>query len=124
MVEKKQTGKPIGLARRERQIMDALYRLGRATAAQVRFAIPDPPSDSAVRAHLRSLEEKGLVRHKAEEKPEKAMQQALSHLLETFFDGSPSRAVAALLDLHSSQLDAEERMRLVDRIEKARKEGR
>ena len=96
-------------------------------------AMAAPPSDSAVRAHLRTLVEKGLVRHKAEdlryvytpvEKPEKAMRRALEHLLHTFFDGSPSLAVNTLLDLHAADLDQKDLERLRARIEQARQEGR
>ena len=113
--------------------MDAVYRLGRATAAEILAAIPDPPSYSAIRAHLRTLEEKGHVRHEAEElryvympvvKAEKARRSALSHLVETFFDGSAGAAAAALLDPRSTRLSTEELDRLAALIEQARKEGR
>jgi BlaI family penicillinase repressor len=118
------------LSRRERQIMDALYRRGRATAAEVREDMPDPPSYSAVRAMLRTLEEKGQVRHREEAlryvfEPTAsralATRSALAHLVDTFFEGSTERAVAALLDgkLSHEQLD-----RLSRLIESARKEGR
>ena len=121
------------LSRRERQIMDVLYRLGRATAAEVHEAIPDPPGYSAVRAMLRVLEEKKHIRH--EEKDlryvfipvvtrEKARRSAARHLLDTFFDGSPGQAVATLLDVSESNLSHEELDRLAALIEKARKEGR
>ncbi|HWC00925.1 MAG TPA: BlaI/MecI/CopY family transcriptional regulator, partial [Bryobacteraceae bacterium] len=95
------------LSRRERQIMDILYRSGRATVAEVHAALPDRPSYSAVRAMLRVLEEKGHVRHEeqglryvfAPTVPrEKATRSAVRHLLETFFNGSAEQAVAALLD--------------------------
>src|SRR5579875_3392984 len=96
------------LSRRERQIMDLLYRLGRATAAEIHQRLPDPPSYSAVRAMLRVLEEKKHIRH--EEKDlryvfspvvprEKARRSAVRHMLDTFFEGSPEQAVAALLDV-------------------------
>lgn len=113
--------------------MDAVYRLGRATAADILDAIPDPPSYSAIRAHLRTLEEKGHVRHEAEElryvylpvvKAEKARRSALSHLVDTFFDGSAGAAAAALLDPRSMRLSTEDLDRLAALIEQARKEGR
>jgi predicted transcriptional regulator len=121
------------LSRRERQIMDALYRLGRATAAEVLAAIPDPPSYSAVRAHLRTLEEKGHVVHEADElryiyiptmRPEQARSSAVSHLVDTFFGGSVAQAASALLDPKSTKLTNEELDRLARLIEQARKEGR
>lgn len=111
--------------------MDALYRLGRATAAEVREALPDAPSDSAVRTHLRILEEKGHVGHTQEGPryvyaptlaPEKASRSALRHLVRTFFDGSPERAVAALLD--ASDLSDADLDRMAVLIEQARREGR
>src|SRR5207248_6304899 len=90
------------LSRRERQIMDVLYRCGRATAAEVRQQMPDPPGYSAVRAMLRVLEEKGHVRHQEEAlryvflptaSRAKATSSALWHLVDTFFEGSAERAV-------------------------------
>ena len=118
------------LSRRERQIMDVLYRRGRATAAEVREEMPDPPGYSAVRAMLRVLEEKGHVRHEEEAlryvfvptaSLARATRSALNHLVDTFFEGSAERAVAALLDgkLSRGELD-----RLSSLIESARKEGR
>ncbi|MDQ2774069.1 MAG: BlaI/MecI/CopY family transcriptional regulator [Acidobacteriota bacterium] len=129
MVLKKQHA----LSRRERQIMDVLYRLGRATTAEVHETIPNPPSYSAVRAMLRVLEEKKHVRH--EEKDlryifipivtrENARRSALQHLLDTFFDGSPEQAVATLLDVSARDLSDEELDRMAALVEKARKEGR
>ena len=121
------------LSRRERQIMDVLYRLGRATAAEVHEAIPDPPGYSAVRAMLRVLEEKKHIRHEERDlryvfipvvTREKARRSAARHLLDTFFDGSPGQAVATLLDVSESNLSHEELDRLAGLIEKARKEGR
>ncbi len=112
--------------------MDVLYRRGKATAAEVHAAIPDPPSYSAVRAMLRVLEEKGHIRHEAQDlryifipvvPREKARRSAVRHLLETFFEGSPEQAVATLLDV-SRDLSPEELDRLAALIEKARKEGR
>ena len=121
------------LSRRERQIMDALYVSGRATAQEVLDALPDPPSYSAVRALLRVLEDKGHVRHEQDGPRyvfvpvvarETARRSALRRVLETVFDGSTEQAVAALLDLKPGKLDAAELDRLVKLIEKARKEGR
>jgi predicted transcriptional regulator len=118
------------LSRRERQIMDVLYRRARATAAEVRQQMPDPPSYSAVRAMLRVLEEKGHVRHEEEAlryvfvptaSRASAARSAVRRLVETFFEGSAERAVAALLD---SKLSPEELDRLAQLIESAKKEGR
>ncbi|MBI4028526.1 MAG: BlaI/MecI/CopY family transcriptional regulator [Verrucomicrobia bacterium] len=121
------------LSRRERQIMDIIYRRGQATAAEVLPELPDPPSYSAVRAMLRILEEKGRLRH-IEDGPryifkpvvaqQKASQSALRQLVRTFFEGSTARAVAALLDDSDSKLSDKELERLTKLIEKARREGR
>ena len=120
------------LSRRERQIMDVIYRRGRATAAEVLDDIPDPPSYSAVRAMLRLLEEKGHVRHEQDGpryvflptvNRDRARKSARIHVVRTFFDGSATDAVAALLDadakLSESDLD-----RLSVMIQNARQEGR
>ena len=124
--------KPKGLSRREQQIMDILFRRGRATASEIHADMADRPSYSAVRAQLRTLEEKGHASHQAEDlryvylptlNPEKARRRALHHLVETFFDGSPARAAAALLDTRSTRMSAEELDRLSHLIEKAKKEG-
>src|SRR5262245_10441321 len=121
------------LSRRERQIMDVLYRKGSATAAEVLEAIPNPPSYSAVRALLRILEQKGHIRHEEQEGKyvflptvprDKAKRSAIRHLVQTFFDGSSQEAVAALLDDASSKLSDSELDRLQTLIDKARKGGR
>jgi BlaI family penicillinase repressor len=121
------------LSRRERQIMDVLYRKGRATVAEIMAEMPDPPGNSAVRAMLRVLEEKKHIRHEAEDlryvympvvAREKARRSAITHLLETFFDGSTEQAVATLLNLSARDLKPEDFDRLAALIEKARKEGR
>lgn len=121
------------LSRRERQIMDIVYRQGQATAAEVLEALPDPPSYSAVRAMLRILEEKGHLRHEQQGPRyvflptlprDKASRSALKQLVQTFFDGSTEQAVAALLDLSGSKLSSDELDRLSDLIDQARKEGR
>jgi predicted transcriptional regulator len=121
------------LSRRERQIMDIVYREGQATATEVLAAMPDPPSYSAVRAMLRVLENKGHLRHVPDGtryvyRPtlprERAGRPALENVLQTFFDGSTEKAVAALLDLSRSELSPEELDRLSELIEQARTEGR
>jgi predicted transcriptional regulator len=122
-----------GMSRRERQIMDVIYRRGQATAAEVLAELPDPPSYSAVRAMLRVLEEKGHLRHEQQGPRyiflptvprEKARRSALKQLVRTFFDGSTEQAVAALLDMSASRLSDEELDRLSQLINQARKEGR
>jgi predicted transcriptional regulator len=119
------------LSRRERQILDILYAKGSATAAEVREALPDPPSYSAVRALLRILEDKGHARHESQGTRylylplvprESARNSALTRIVKTFFDGSAAQAAAALVD--SGSLSEEELTRLSDLIERARKEGR
>jgi predicted transcriptional regulator len=121
------------LSRRERQIMDVLYRKGRATAADVLASIPDPPGYSAVRALLRILEQKGHIRHQEIQGKyvfiptmhrENAKRSAIRHLVQTFFGGSSEEAVAALLDASSSKLSDSELDRLQELIDKARKGGR
>jgi len=121
------------LSRRERQIMDFLYQRGRAGVSEVMAGIPDPPSYSAVRAMLRTLEEKGHVRHVEDGRAyiyepivqkDAARAGALSHLLKTFFDGSTEKAVAALLDLKSQQLSRDELDRVSKLVDAARNEGR
>lgn len=121
------------LSRRERQIMDVVYRLGRATAADVHTEIADPPSYSSVRALLRVLESKGHLRHTADGPRyvftptvprERARDSALRQVVGTFFEGSTEAAVAALLDLSSSRLSDAELNRLAGLIAQAKKEGR
>ena len=120
------------LSRRERQILDILYQSGRATAAEVQTALPDPPSYSAVRALLRILEEKGHVRHQqdgpryvyAPTLPHNnAQRSALRHILQTFFNGSAEQAISALLDDQSTRLSSAELDRLAHLIDHARKSG-
>ncbi|HVC95663.1 MAG TPA: BlaI/MecI/CopY family transcriptional regulator [Pirellulales bacterium] len=121
------------LARRERQVMEILYRQGQATAAEIRHALPDAPSDSAVRAMLRVMEDKGVVKHSQDGpryvyKPSvpraQARRSALKTLLDTFFDGSRAQVVAALLEGAESEVSDAELDRLATLIEQARKEGR
>lgn len=121
------------LSRRERQIMDIIYRLGEATAAEVMENLPDPPSYSAVRALMRILEEKKHLRHRQEGPRyvytptvplDAAKQSALKHVLATFFEGSVSQAVAALLDLGRDDLTDAELERLAHLIDLTHDEGR
>lgn len=116
------------ISRRERQVMDILFRKGRATAEEVLEELPDPPSYSAVRALLATLESKQLVTHEKDSRryvylpavPEKkAKRTALRQLLATFFEGSPEKLVASLLDPRDQQLSAEE----IERIRKLIDEG-
>jgi len=121
------------LSRRERQVMEIIYQRGKVTAAEVMEAMTDSPSYSAVRASLRVLEEKGHIRHEAEElryvylpviTPEKARQSAVKHLLNTLFSESPGELMSALLDVSAKQLTDAELDRMSKLIEKARKEGK
>jgi predicted transcriptional regulator len=121
------------LSRRERQIMDIIYRRGEASAAEVLTALPDPPTYSAVRALLRILEAKGRLRHR-EEGPRyvylptqaraNAGRQAIHRVMQTFFDGSLEKAMAALLDASTAKVSAEELARLQALIQRSKKEGR
>ena len=120
------------LSRRERQIMDILYREGRATASEIHQQLPDAPTYSAVRAKLRVLEEKGHIRHEEQAlryvylplvTRDRAKQSALRHLLETFFDNSAEQAITALLDLKTAGLGHDQLTRLSELIEKAKEEG-
>src|SRR6266545_6435003 len=120
------------LSRRERQIMDILYRRGRATAGDVMAELSGNPNYSTVRTQLRVLEEKGHVRHE-EEGPRyvympavprrAARKSALRHLVNTFFDGSTEKVVAALLGGEGARLSDDELKRVAELVEKARKEG-
>lgn len=121
------------LSRRERQIMDVVYRLGRANATEIAHAIPDPPTKDAVRRLIRILEEKGLLRHEADGPrhvyyptlpPELARISALDHLIQTHFRGSVSQAIAALLESSADRLSDDELKRITDLIEETRKEGK
>ncbi len=121
------------LSRRERQIMDVIYALQEATVNQVLERLPNPPSYSAVRALFRVLEQKGHLVHRQDGPRyvysptlprERARRSALKHLLQTFFDDSTEDAVAALLDISEDNLTTEDYGRLLELIQKARKEGR
>ena len=121
------------LSRRERQIMDILHARGAVTAAEIRVAMPDAPGYSAVRALLRILEEKGHVKHR-EDGPryvylprvsrESASRSAMKRLVTTFFQGSVTDAVAALLDSRDTKLSDTELNKLREMIAQAEKEGR
>ncbi len=123
----------LNLGRRERQIIEAIYRLGRPTVSDVLAELPDPPSYSAVRAMLGKLERKGFVRH-VEDGPryvylpavpaERARRTAMQHLVETFFEGSAESAAAALLGMADTDIDQATLSRLATKIAQARKEGR
>jgi predicted transcriptional regulator len=121
------------LSRREREIMDVVFRAGSATAKEVHEGIPDPPSYSAVRATLRILETKELLRHEFDGKRyvyrprlarSQARQGAIQHLLTTFFDGSAAGAVMALLDQPGLDLSQDDLDRMARLIENARRENR
>ena len=121
------------LGRRERQIMDIVYRLGNASVADVRKALPDPPTYSAVRGMLGLLEDKGYLTHESAGlrylyKPTvsqaAARKSALLHLVHTFFGGSTSDAVAGLLELQDAKLSRAEISRLAEIVRKAKSEGR
>jgi BlaI family transcriptional regulator, penicillinase repressor len=121
------------LSRRERQLLDILYTKGRATAAEIHAALPDPPSYSSVRALLRILEEKGHARHEVDGQRyvffpslprHRARRSALRHLLQTFFDGSTGDAVVALLDSDASTLTPEQLSRIEALIDRAKKGDR
>jgi len=121
------------LSRREREIMDIVYSLEEATAAEIKENMPNPPSYSAVRAMLKILEEKGQLQHKQDGskyvyfpvvKKEIACKTALNHLVDTFFGGSAENAVVALLDIKDDSLSTEDYNNLLSLIEKAKQEGR
>jgi predicted transcriptional regulator len=124
---------PEGLSRRERQIMDFLFQRGKASVAEVMDGIPNPPGYSAVRATLRTLEQKGRVVHEEDGRAyvyrptvrrEAARRSALTHVLKTFFDNSAEQAVAALLELKGPKLSDAELKRVARLVDDAKKEGR
>ncbi len=126
-------GRPhASLTRRERQIMDVIYRLGRATAAEVQAALPGQPSSSTVRTQLRVLEDKGHLVHEDDgvrfiylpSVPRRtARRSALRHLVDTFFDGSAEQVVAAVLGGEGARLSEDELDRIAALVAKARKGG-
>lgn len=120
------------LGPRERQIMTIIYRLGRATAAEVQAELPDSPSNSAVRGMLRLLEEKGHLRHEPDgpryvyrptADTARVSRSAVRHLVKTFFDNSASSAVTAMLGMYEGRLKEDDLDRLEAAIEQARKRG-
>lgn len=124
---------PTALSRRERQVMDILYRRGEATVAEVMADLPDPPTYSAVRSILRILMEKAMISHR-EDGPryvylpavntDRAADDAMKHVIRTFFDGSAQQAVAAVLRMSDAKLTDEEIAALSEKISKARVSGR
>ena len=131
MMSKK--GKAEGLSRRERQILDTIYRLGKASAAEIREALPDPPTYTAVRTHLGILQEKGHVKFESDGtryiyEPvvprEEMAKSVMNGVLQTFFGGSIERVVSTLIDSEESAITPEQLDRIAQIIEEARKEGR
>ena len=124
---------PTALSRRERQVMDILYRRGEATVAEVMADLPDPPTYSAVRSILRILMEKEMISHR-EDGPryvylptvntDRAADDAMKHVIRTFFDGSAQQAVAAVLRMSDAKLTDDEIAVLSEKISKARVSGR
>ena len=121
------------LGRRERQIMDVVYRLGRASVSEVRENLPDPPTYSAVRAMLGFLEDKGYLRHERDGMryiylptidTRQVRHSALQHMVKTFFNGSAAQAAAALIEMSDSKLSPDDVKRLSELIRKAKQEGR
>ena len=119
------------LSRRERQIMDLVYRFEEATAEQIRAHLPNAPGNASVRVMLRILEEKGFLQHRREGRrfvyhptipAEQASTSATKRLIETFFEGSMSKAVVAMLSMSSSELSQEELDALVQSINNAQQE--
>ena len=120
------------LTRRERHIMDILFRLGRATAEEVMRELSGEPSYSTVRTQLRVLEQKGHVRHDEVGRRfvympvvrrQAVRKSALRHVVDTFFDGSVEKVFAALLGGDAARVSDEELKRILEMVEKARKEG-
>jgi BlaI family transcriptional regulator, penicillinase repressor len=121
------------LSRRERQVMDILYRRGGATVAEIMSDLPDPPTYSAVRSILRILGEKKLIRHKEDgpryvyspaDTTDSAREDMLAHVVKTYFAGSPEQAVTALLRMSDADLPDEDIERLRASISNARLSGR
>ena len=130
MAKKKLTNQ---LGRRERQIMDVIFQMGECSVGDVLGKLPDPPSYSSVRTMLRHLESKGFLRHRTEgnkyiykptQRRETASRSALQHLMKTFFGGSATDTVAAILGDNTDELSEEDLQRLESIIEQAKKEGK
>lgn len=124
---------PDALGARERQIMDVVYQIGEASVAEILEKLPDPPSYSAVRTMVRLLESKGFLTHRQEgtryvyrasQSRDTAMRQAVSHLMKTFFAGSATDAVAAILHPSVAKLTDDDIQRLEGLIQQARKKGK
>jgi len=124
---------PLNLGKRERQLVEAVYRLGEASVAEVLAELPDPPSYSSVRAMLTILVEKKILRQRQEGKRylyrpatsrETARRSAFHQLLRTFFSGEPTAALATLLDLSAGELTTDDLDRMKQMIEKSREENR
>lgn len=120
----KRDSNPDPLSRRERQVMNIIYARGQATAAEIHEALPDPPTFSATRAVIRTLEEKGHIRHQEQGlryiylpvvPAEKARRSALAHVISTFFQGSPSRLMATLLDGSTTKDELDELEHMIRR---------
>ena len=123
----------LSYSRRERQIMDVIYKLGHATAAEVLENIPDPPGYSTVRTLLGVLERKGHLRHERQgyhyvyfptAPVEKVSTTMLAHVMNTFFDGSAAKMVSAVLDISDSDLSEREYDEILKAVEQAKQEGR
>jgi predicted transcriptional regulator len=121
------------LSRRERQIMDTLYRLGRASAAEIHAAVPNPPSYTAIRTHLTLLEQKKHVTHEIEGpryiyspvvSREEMAQEAMDGVIRTFFNNSVDLVITALMKRRQAKLSKEQIQRLEELIDQARKDGR
>jgi BlaI family penicillinase repressor len=126
------TPAPAALSRREREIMDIVHRLGRASVTDVMTALSGEPAYSTVRAQLRVLEDKGHLRHEADQlryvylpaaSPQRIRRSAVKHLLDTFFDGSPEKVVEALVGRDGPGISDDALDRIADLVERARREG-
>lgn len=133
MPRKSRSARPADLGRRERQILDAVYRLGRASVSSVRAELPDPPSYSAVRGMLNLLKDKGHLRYEVDGlryvylpviAPADARRSALAHVVRTFFAGSTADAASALFDLPEGKFSQEELAHLSRLVKQASREGR
>lgn len=122
-----------GLSRRERQIMDIIYQRGEATAADIQSALPEAPGNSAVRALLSLLKQKGLVRHRKNGRTyvytpvvsrERAQRTILGRVVQTFFENSVENVIAALINMPSQKMSEEELTRLEKLIQQRRQEGK
>jgi BlaI family transcriptional regulator, penicillinase repressor len=127
------TPAPVALSRREREIMDIVHRLGRASVTDVMTALSGEPAYSTVRAQLRVLEGKGHLRHEADQlryvylpaaSPQRIRRSAVKHLLDTFFDGSPEKVVEALVGRDGPGISDDALDRIAELVERARREGK